>query len=81
MGYKGYSSLIASENNFYIVRCFGALNARIALVLQGQVSVLEEELEALDGRYIGLMPRACTMDRFGMTERIEQLWWRRLLRS
>ena len=51
IGYKGYASFIASENDFYIVRRFASLNTRIALALQDQVSVLEEELEALDARY------------------------------
>jgi hypothetical protein len=51
IGYKGYSSFIASETDFYIVRRFASLNTRIALALQDQVSVLEEELQALDARY------------------------------
>lgn len=51
IGYKGYSSFIASENDFYIVRRFATLNTRIALALQDQVAVLEEELEELDARY------------------------------
>lgn len=51
IGYKGYSSFIASDNDFYIVRRFAALNTRIALALQDEVTVLEEELSELDARY------------------------------
>src|SRR4051812_48737888 len=48
IGYRGYADFIASENDFYIVRRFAALNTRAALALQDKVSVLEEQLEDLD---------------------------------
>jgi hypothetical protein len=48
IGYKGYSNFIASENDFYILRRFASLNARVALTLQDQISVLEEQLDDLD---------------------------------
>jgi hypothetical protein len=48
IGYKGYSDFIASENDFYILRRFASLNARVALTLQDQISVLEEQLDDLD---------------------------------
>jgi hypothetical protein len=48
IGYKGYSDFIASENDFYILRRFASLNARVALSLQDQISVLEERLDDLD---------------------------------
>jgi hypothetical protein len=51
IGYKGYTDFVALENDFYIVRRYGARNARIALALQDQVAVLEEELERLDKQY------------------------------
>lgn len=51
IGYKGYSEFLASENDFYIFRKFEILNSRIALALQDQVFILEEELEELDVRY------------------------------
>jgi hypothetical protein len=51
IGYKGYADFIASENDFYIVRRFRSLNTRIALALQDQVSVLEEQLDELDKEY------------------------------
>ncbi|KAG4436525.1 hypothetical protein IFR05_007999 [Cadophora sp. M221] len=51
IGYRGYSDFIASENDFYIVRRFAALNTRAALALQDKVSVLEEQLEDLDRTY------------------------------
>jgi hypothetical protein len=48
IGYKGYSDFIASENDFYILRRFASLNARVALALQDQISLLEEQLDDLD---------------------------------
>ncbi|KAH9224690.1 hypothetical protein DL95DRAFT_254615, partial [Leptodontidium sp. 2 PMI_412] len=51
IGYRGYADFIASENDFYIVRRFAALNTRAALALQDRVSVLEEQLEELDRTY------------------------------
>jgi len=48
IGYKGYSDFIASENDFYILRRFASLNARVALSFQDQISVLEEQLDDLD---------------------------------
>lgn len=51
IGYKGYSSFLASEKDFYIFRRFASLNIRIALALQDQVAQLEEELEEIDSEY------------------------------
>jgi hypothetical protein len=48
IGYRGYADFIASENDFYILRRFASLNARVALSLQDQISVLEEQLDELD---------------------------------
>lgn len=53
IGYRGYANFISSENDFYIVRRFGALNVRVVLALQDQVSVLEEQLKDLDQDYSG----------------------------
>ena len=51
IGYKGYSDFISSENDFFILRKFSSVSARVALMLQDQVTVLEEKLEALDKMY------------------------------
>jgi hypothetical protein len=51
IGYKGYSSFLSSENDFLIFRRFGSASTRIALRLQDKVTVLEDQLEALDQKY------------------------------
>jgi hypothetical protein len=51
IGYKGYSSFLSSENDFLIFRRFGTASAHIALGLQDRVTVLENQLEALDKKY------------------------------
>ncbi|PMD50082.1 uncharacterized protein K444DRAFT_604537 [Hyaloscypha bicolor E] len=51
IGYPGYSSFLASETDLLIFRRFGATSARIALKLQDNVVVLEEELSKLDGNF------------------------------
>ena len=51
IGYPGYSSFLASETDLLIFRRFGASSARIALKLQYDVMVLEEELSRLDRNF------------------------------
>ena len=46
--YQSFSAFIASDNDFLIFRRFGALNAKVLLGLQDQLSRLEEDLEALE---------------------------------
>lgn len=53
IGIKGYSEFLASEGDLLIFRRFGALNARILLALQDEVSQLEEELNKMDTYYSG----------------------------
>jgi hypothetical protein len=48
IGYGGYSDFVASENDFFILRRFASVSARIALELQDEVVVLEERLGDLD---------------------------------
>jgi hypothetical protein len=50
VGYRGYSSVV-SLDDFFILRRFDALNARIALLLQDRVVELETQLERLDNVY------------------------------
>jgi hypothetical protein len=49
--YKGYADFIASENNFFVLRTFASISARIALSLQDQVTVLENRLGELEKQY------------------------------
>ncbi|VUC33306.1 unnamed protein product [Clonostachys rosea] len=51
IGYNGYSKIMASNSDLFILRRFSNLNVRIALALQDDVSFLEEELTALDEKY------------------------------
>ncbi|KAI0881853.1 uncharacterized protein GGS22DRAFT_191575 [Annulohypoxylon maeteangense] len=51
IGYKGYSSFLASEDEFFILRRFNTLNVRIALSLQDEISWLENKLSEIDQGY------------------------------
>lgn len=51
IGYRGFSAFISSDDDFLVFRRFGALTARVLLGLQDQLSVFEEELEALDAKH------------------------------
>ena len=48
VGYKSFSEWAASDNDFFVVRRFGALNTRVILKLQDDISILEEKLEKLE---------------------------------
>ncbi|KAI1368717.1 hypothetical protein F5Y08DRAFT_227349 [Xylaria arbuscula] len=50
VGYSGYTRFIASEDDFFILRRFDSLTIRIALLLQDEISVLENELAEIDER-------------------------------
>ena len=47
-GYRSFSAFVASDNDFFILRRFSALSARVLLGLQDQLSRLEEDLETLE---------------------------------
>lgn len=47
-GYRSFSAFVASDNDFFVLRRFSALTARVLLGLQDQLSRLEEDLEALE---------------------------------
>ncbi|RTE71498.1 hypothetical protein BHE90_014096 [Fusarium euwallaceae] len=51
IGYKGYTEFISSEDDWFILRRFDTLNVRVALALQDEISVLEEQLKELDESY------------------------------
>ncbi|KAI1170933.1 hypothetical protein F4777DRAFT_567498 [Nemania sp. FL0916] len=48
VGYCGYTRLIASEDDFFILRRFNALSIRIALLLQDEIASLKDELADMD---------------------------------
>ena len=48
VGYRGFSTFLASDNDFLILRRFGTLHARVLLALQDQICVLEETLNSID---------------------------------
>lgn len=49
-GYQSFSECIASDNDFFVLRRFGSLSARVLLGLQDQLSCLELDLKALEKR-------------------------------
>lgn len=52
-GYQSFSSFVASDNDFFILRRFGALNVQTILALQDELSCLERDLEAIERRQRG----------------------------
>ena len=44
-GYKAFSAWIASEDDFFVFRRFGALNANTILWMQDRISQTEEKFE------------------------------------
>ncbi|KAI0882000.1 uncharacterized protein GGS22DRAFT_196164 [Annulohypoxylon maeteangense] len=50
-GYRGFTNFVASDPDFFVVRRFDTLNARVLLTLQDHLSALEERLSKLDEKY------------------------------
>jgi hypothetical protein len=48
LGYRGFSTFVASDDDFFILRRFGTLHARVLLALQDRITVLESNLRAID---------------------------------
>ncbi|KAI1325975.1 hypothetical protein F5Y16DRAFT_400845 [Xylariaceae sp. FL0255] len=48
VGYKRYAEFLASDDDLLIFRRFGTLNARIGLLLQDKITVLEQNLKHVD---------------------------------
>lgn len=48
VGYQAFSRFVSSDNDFFVLRRFGALSARVLLRLQDQLTQIEEDLEALE---------------------------------
>ncbi len=51
LGYQSFSKFVASDNDFFTLRRFGALTARVLLGLQDQLSQLEEKLDVLEKQH------------------------------
>ena len=47
-GYRSFCKFVSSDEDFFILRRFGALSARVLLDLQDQLTCLEADLEALE---------------------------------
>ena len=50
LGYQSFSKFVASDNDFFILRRFGALSAQVILALQDELSCLERDLEDIEKR-------------------------------
>ncbi len=48
LGYHSFANFVASDHDFFLLRRFGSLNARVLLGLQDQLSQIEEQLNALE---------------------------------
>ncbi|KAL1638894.1 hypothetical protein SLS58_008479 [Diplodia intermedia] len=48
MGYPAFSSLLASDNDAFVVRKFGSLHVRTILLLQDEITQLENRLAQID---------------------------------
>ncbi|KAH0545395.1 hypothetical protein FGG08_000536 [Glutinoglossum americanum] len=48
LGYQAFSQWAASDNDFFVIRRFGALNTRVILKWQDDIAKLEDELQSLD---------------------------------
>jgi hypothetical protein len=51
LGYKTFASWMSSGHDFFVIRRFDSLNARIILMVQWEVSELEKELKELDDQF------------------------------
>ena len=47
-GYRSFCEFVSSDEDFFVLRRFGALSARVLLELQDQLARLEERLEATE---------------------------------
>ncbi|KAM0798784.1 hypothetical protein BDR22DRAFT_808348 [Usnea florida] len=50
LGYQSFSRFVASDNDLFILRRFGALSAQVILALQDELSCLEHDLEVIEKR-------------------------------
>ncbi|KAF2470794.1 uncharacterized protein BDR25DRAFT_369291 [Lindgomyces ingoldianus] len=48
VGYRGFCDFVVSDNDFFVLRRFSQLTARVLLALQDELSELEEQLQLLE---------------------------------
>jgi hypothetical protein len=48
IGYRVFSQWLSSDSDFFLIRRFDTLNARVILMLQWEISVLEAKLARID---------------------------------
>jgi hypothetical protein len=51
IGYKGFSQWMGSDIDFFVIRRFDNLNARVILAMQWELTDLEYQINALDDKY------------------------------
>lgn len=67
---------MSSDDDFFVLRKFGKLNARVALMMQDRITQLEEELGSIDEdcRHLGASNGTFRHDKFERRQQIlEQL--------
>lgn len=57
VGYRGFCEFLDSDNDFFILRRFGALSARILLALQDELVQFEDELTDLETQFQQVLSR------------------------
>jgi len=50
LGYQSFANFVASDHDFFVLRRFGALSARVLLGLQDELSCLEGQLDVVESR-------------------------------
>ena len=48
IGYPGFAEFMKSSQDFFLLRRFDKLNARVLLAMQDEIAKLEEDLEKID---------------------------------
>ena len=79
LGYPALSTFMASDDDFFVLRKFGTLSARVALMMQDRIVHLAEELDKEDRecRQIGANNGTLRYDpRPRRQEILEELAWR-----
>lgn len=50
VGYRGFCEFVTSDNDFFVLRRFSELTARVLLALQDELSELESQLSILESQ-------------------------------
>jgi hypothetical protein len=68
-GYQNFCKFMASDNDFFLLRRFGDLNARILLKMQFEISRLERRLQELENNIMESLDDKQRNDSFHWDER------------